>query len=198
MHQDTKSARLRWSNTSNKLLQLATQHCCIEKRCWPYYTTHLKHCHATKFVAASWKNLLKKVDANSTWCNMLLQLATTKFCWVTMFEVGGNTCSNAFQVATQQCCFASWRKMWADFRWQSIMVQVQPPSFLVLSIVHIIKIRWHSYPISDLFFAGLYNSNGYSIVVHSLMNSNEPWLKKIIITIFLSAWHRHGCCTACI
>ena len=49
-------------------------------------TTHLKHCHATKFCC--WKNLLKKVDASSTCCNMLLQLATTKFCCVTMFEVG--------------------------------------------------------------------------------------------------------------
>ena len=41
---------------------------------------------------------------SSTCCNMLLQLATTKFCCVTMFEVGGNTCNNAFQLATQQCC----------------------------------------------------------------------------------------------
>ena len=67
-------------------------------------TTHLKHCHATKFVVASWKNLLKKVDACSTCCNMLLQLARTKFGCVTMFEVGGKTCNNAFQLATQQCC----------------------------------------------------------------------------------------------
>ena len=67
-------------------------------------TTHLKHCHATKFVVAGWKNLLKKVDVSSTCCNMLPQLATTKFCCVTMFEVGGNTCNNAFQLATQQCC----------------------------------------------------------------------------------------------
>ena len=28
---------------------------------------------------------------------MMLQLATTKFCCVTMFEVGGNTCNNTFQ-----------------------------------------------------------------------------------------------------
>ena len=35
---------------------------------------------------------------------MLLQLATTKFCCVTIFEVGGNTANNAFQLATQQCC----------------------------------------------------------------------------------------------
>ena len=35
---------------------------------------------------------------------MLLLLATTKFCCVTMFEVGGNTCNNALQLATQHCC----------------------------------------------------------------------------------------------
>ena len=98
---------LRWSNTNNKLLQLATQHCCIAS--WKALLavlpcTHLKNCHATKFIVASWKKLLKKVNASSTWCNMLLQLATTKFCCVTMFEVGGNTCNNAFQLATQQCC----------------------------------------------------------------------------------------------
>ena len=57
-------------------------------------TTHLNHCHTTKFVVASWKNLLKKLYASSSCCNMLLQLATTKFCCVTMFEVGGNTCNN--------------------------------------------------------------------------------------------------------
>ena len=38
---------------------------------------------------------------------MLLQLATTKFCCVTMFEVGGNTANNAFQLVTQQCCVVS-------------------------------------------------------------------------------------------
>ena len=89
------------------MLQFATQHCCIAS--WKallhvLFTTHLKHCHATKFVVASWKNLLKKVEASSTWCNMLLQLATTKFCFATMFEVGGKTANNAFQLATQQCC----------------------------------------------------------------------------------------------
>ena len=52
----------------------------VEKCCWPYYCTHLKNCHATKFVVASWKNLLKKVDASSTWCNMLLQLVGGKCC----------------------------------------------------------------------------------------------------------------------
>ena len=53
------------------------------------------------------KFVVKRVDASSTCCNMLLQLATTKFCCVTMFEVGGNTANNAFQLAMQQCCVAS-------------------------------------------------------------------------------------------
>ena len=33
---------------------------------------------------------------------MLLQPATTNFCRVTMFEVGGNTYNDAFQLATQR------------------------------------------------------------------------------------------------
>ena len=35
---------------------------------------------------------------------MLLQLATTQLCCVTMFKMGGNRYNNAFQLATQQCC----------------------------------------------------------------------------------------------
>ena len=68
-------------------------------------TTHLKHCHSTKFLLLQVeKNCWKKIDASSTcWSNF----ATTKFCCVTMFEVGGNTANNAFQLATQQCCLAS-------------------------------------------------------------------------------------------
>ena len=50
--------------------------------------THLKHCHATKFCCYNLKKCIeKKVDASSTCCNTLFQLATTKFCCVTMFEV---------------------------------------------------------------------------------------------------------------
>ena len=70
-------------------------------------TTYLKHCHATKFCCCKLKKFVEKSDASSTCCNMLLQLATTKFCCVTMFEVGGNTCNNAFQLSTQQCCIES-------------------------------------------------------------------------------------------
>ena len=77
-------------------------HCCnlqhnivalqVEKCCCTYITTHLKHCHATKFRCC-------KLLA-STFFDKFLQLATTKFCCVTMFEVGGNTCNNGFQLAT--------------------------------------------------------------------------------------------------
>ena len=63
-----------------------------------------QHCHETKFrccklkqhVAASWTGVYFFQQICST-CN-------NKFCCVTMFEVGGNTCNNAFQLATQQCC----------------------------------------------------------------------------------------------
>ena len=50
---------------------------------------------------------LLQVELASTFFNKFFQLATTKFCCVTMFEVGGNTCNNAFQLAMQQCCVAS-------------------------------------------------------------------------------------------
>ena len=70
-------------------------------------TTHLKHCHATTFrccklkqhVASSWTGVYLFQQMIST-CN-------NKFWCVTMFEVGGNTTNNAFQVAMQQCCVAS-------------------------------------------------------------------------------------------
>ena len=77
-----------------------SQYCCVAS--WKAllhvrYTTHLKHCHATKkLLLQVEKKLLKKVDASSTCCNMLLQIATTKFCCVTMFEVCH--CSNLLLV----------------------------------------------------------------------------------------------------
>ena len=67
-------------------------------------TTHLKHCHTTKFVVASWKNLLKKSRRQF---NLLQHAASTcnnEILLREMFEVGGNTCNNDFQLATQQCC----------------------------------------------------------------------------------------------
>ena len=64
-------------------------------------TTHLKHCHATKFrcsklkqhVAASWTGVYFFRQIFST-CNK-------KFCCVTIFEVGGRVI-RAFQLAMQQ------------------------------------------------------------------------------------------------
>ena len=63
------------------------------------------------FVVANWSSMLQQVELASTFFNKSFQFATTKFCCVTMFEVGGNTCNNAFQLATSQCYVASWRKM---------------------------------------------------------------------------------------
>ena len=60
-------------------------------------TTHLKHCHATKFrycklkqpVTASWTGVYFFQEIFST-CN-------NKFRCVKLFEVGGNTCNNKLQ-----------------------------------------------------------------------------------------------------
>ena len=70
-------------------------------------TTHLKHCHATKFRCCKLK---QHVAASWTGANVFQHIFSTcnnKFCCVTMFEVGGNTANNAFQLAMQQCCVAS-------------------------------------------------------------------------------------------
>ena len=48
----------------------------------------------------------QQVELASTFLNTFFQIAT-KFCCATVFEVGGNTRNNAFQLATQQeekCC----------------------------------------------------------------------------------------------
>ena len=82
----------------------STCHAAVEKRCCTYYhPTQTLSRNKILFLLVK-ENWLKKVDGSLTCCNMLLQLATTKFCCVTMFEVGGNACNNAFQLATQQCC----------------------------------------------------------------------------------------------
>ena len=85
---------------------LQTQHCCVAS--WKALLAVLPPTSnivtRQNLLLQVEKFFLKKVDASSTWCNMLLQLTTMKFCRVTMFEMGGNTCNNAFQLATQQCC----------------------------------------------------------------------------------------------
>ena len=68
-------------------------------------TTHLKHCHATKFCC--WK-LKKFVEKSRRQFNMLLQLATTKFCCVTMSKVGWSYVQQRFSTCNATiCCIAS-------------------------------------------------------------------------------------------
>ena len=55
------------------------------------------------FVVASRSSMLQQVELASAFLKKCFQLATTTFCCLGMFEVGGNTCNNAFQLATQQC-----------------------------------------------------------------------------------------------
>ena len=73
-----------------------------------HITTHLKHCHATQFCCCKLNKFVEKSRCQFKFLqHAKLQLATTKFCCMTMLEMGGNTCNNAFQLATQQCCIAS-------------------------------------------------------------------------------------------
>ena len=76
-------------------------------RPFQWYYTHFKHCDATKVRCCKLK---QHVAASSTGVyfsqQIVFQLATTKFCCVTMSDVGGNTCNNTFQLR-----FFSWRKM---------------------------------------------------------------------------------------
>ena len=65
-----------------------------------------------KFVVAGWRSMLQQVVLASTFFNTFFLLATTNFCCVTMFEVGGyNTANNAFQLATWQWCVVSCSKL---------------------------------------------------------------------------------------
>ena len=95
----------RWSNTINKLLQFATQQCCVAsckalvhvlQPTSNIVTQQFRCCKLKQYVTACWIGVY--------FFQQILQLATTKFCCVTMFEEGDNTCNNAFQLATQQCC----------------------------------------------------------------------------------------------
>ena len=90
-----------FSSTCNATLL----HCKLKSVVVPYYRLPPTSNIVTQqhFVnVASWKNLLKKVDASSTCCNILLLLP------VTMFEVGGNTrATTLFKSFRKQCCVAS-------------------------------------------------------------------------------------------
>ena len=50
-----------------------------------------------------------------------------------MFEVGCSTCNNAFQLVTQQCCVASWRKMLHVLHGLNTYTKVTTRSFQRLS-----------------------------------------------------------------
>ena len=60
----------------------------VEKRCCTYY-------HPPQTLSRNKMSLLQ-VELASTFFNNSFQLATTKFCCVTMLEVGGNTCKQRF------------------------------------------------------------------------------------------------------
>ena len=83
---------LRPSNMDHIFFQLATQYCSAASWKASLHVLPPTSNIVTQrnFLVASWKIVLKKVDASSSCCNMLLQLVTTKFRCVAMFEVGGN------------------------------------------------------------------------------------------------------------
>ena len=64
---------------------------------------------------------------------MLLQLATMTFCCMTMFELGGNTCNNAFQLATQQCCMEVEEKCCPYYR--ALTDKIQDPRQKILDFI---------------------------------------------------------------
>ena len=70
-------------------------------------TTHLKHCHATKFRCCKLKQHVASSWTGVYFFQQIFSTCSNKFCCVTMFVVGGNTCNNAFQLAMQHCCVAS-------------------------------------------------------------------------------------------
>ena len=65
--------------------------------------TH-KHCDATKFRCCKLKKFVEKSRRQFNLMQHATSTCNNIFCCVTMFELGGNTCNNAFQLATQQCC----------------------------------------------------------------------------------------------
>ena len=79
-------------NTGNISVQLNVAELQVEKRCWSYYHPLETSPLSNIFLLRVEINLLK-----INWCqfnllrNMLLQLVTTKFLCVAIFEVGGNT-----------------------------------------------------------------------------------------------------------
>ena len=83
----------------------ATQHCWVTSwKALLHVLPPTSNIVTWQNFVASWSNMLQQVELASTFFNKLFQLATTKFCCVTMFVLGGNTRNNAFHLATQHCC----------------------------------------------------------------------------------------------
>ena len=97
---------LRPGNTGNIFLQLARNNVAlqVEKRCCTYY-------HPPQTLSRNKISLLQveaaccsKLNWRLLFSTIFFQLATTEFCCVTMFEVGGNTCNDvALQVEEKRC-----------------------------------------------------------------------------------------------
>ena len=79
----------------------------VDKRCCTFYHTPralLRNKILLLQVEAAC--CMHQVELASTFFNKFFQLATTNFVALQCFEVGGNTCNNASQLAMQQCCVA--------------------------------------------------------------------------------------------
>ena len=91
----------------------------VEKRCCTSY--HPPQTLSRNKICCC--KLKKFVEKRRRQFNMLLQLPTTKFCCLTMFAMGDNTCNNAFQLATQQCCVQAEEKYIARITGPLLLLQ---------------------------------------------------------------------------
>ena len=75
----------------------------VEKHCCPHYhTPQTLSRNKISLLHWSWSSIFQQVELASTIFNTFFQLARKNICCVAMFEVGGDTCNNAFKLATQQ------------------------------------------------------------------------------------------------
>ena len=65
------------------------------------FPTHLKHCHATKFRCCKLKQHVAKCWTDVYFLQQIYSTCNNKFCYVTMFEVGGN---NVVLQVEEKCC----------------------------------------------------------------------------------------------
>lgn len=71
-------------STSNKLVQVVAQHCCVVctlENNVHRITTPQETCHATKIDVASCGCLLQKVEGASTFCNNFFAICNIDFCF---------------------------------------------------------------------------------------------------------------------